>query len=305
MRVLFIFLDGVGLGEDNLGINPFAAADMPNLTSLLGGQRLLAPAAPFDGERASLRAIDPRLGVDGLPQSATGQATLVTGRNVPLEVGEHYGPKPNRAVAEIIRQGNIFSHLVSAGKTAAQLNAYPPRYFQGISDGKRLYSSIPLAVTSAGLPLFTHEDLFAGRALSADFTGEGWRTMLGYPDAPVHVPFDAGQRLAENAARYDFSLFEYWASDYAGHQQDMETAFGLLETFDKVLGGLVSVWDDDEGLVLLTSDHGNLEDLSTRRHTFADVPALVVGAKSARADLLQDLSSLADVTPAILRIIGD
>jgi 2,3-bisphosphoglycerate-independent phosphoglycerate mutase len=305
MRVLFIFLDGVGLGEDNLGINPLASADMPNMRSLLDGQRLLASAAPFDGERASLRAIDPRLGVDGLPQSATGQATLVTGRNVPLEVGEHYGPKPNRAIAEVIRRGNIFSQLASGRKRAAQLNAYPPRYFEGIQDGKRLYSSIPLAVTSAGLTLFTHRDLFAGRALSADFTGEGWRTMLGYPETPVYAPFAAGQKLAEIAAGYDFSLFEYWASDYAGHQQDLKTALDLLETFDQVLGGLVSDWDDEQGLVLLTSDHGNLEDLSTRRHTFADVPALVIGSSEARSEFLDGLSSLADVTPAILRTIGD
>jgi hypothetical protein len=35
MRVLFIFLDGIGLGEDNQGINPIANARMPNLNSLL------------------------------------------------------------------------------------------------------------------------------------------------------------------------------------------------------------------------------------------------------------------------------
>jgi hypothetical protein len=28
---------------------------------------------------------------------------------------------------------------------------------------------------------------------------------------------------------YDFSFFEYWASDYAGHKQQMETAVGLME----------------------------------------------------------------------------
>jgi hypothetical protein len=305
MRVLFIFLDGVGLGEDDTGINPLAVADMPHLTSLLGGQRLLASSSPFDGERASLRAIDPRLGVEGLPQSATGQATLITGRNVSAEVGEHYGPKPNPAVAGIIRQGNVFGEVVSSGRTAALLNAYPPRYFAAVESGKRLYSSIPLGVTSAGLELAGADDLFAGRALSADFTGEGWRSMLGFPEAPVYPPWEAGEKLAAIACGYDFSLFEYWASDYAGHQQDMEQALGLLSTLDQVFGGLVSAWDDEAGLILVTSDHGNLEDLSTRRHTLADVPALLVGSSNARADFLAGLSSLAGVTPAILRTIGD
>lgn len=304
MRVLFIFLDGVGLGDDKLEINPLAGAEMPNLVSLLGGQRLVASTSPFDGDHASLRAIDPRLGVDGLPQSATGQATLITGRNVSAEVGEHYGPKPNAAVAQIIRQGSIFSEVATAGRKAALLNAYPPRYFAAIESGKRLYSSIPLGVTSAGLRLAGKDDLFAGRALSADFTGEGWRAMLGFPEAPVYAPWDAGETLALIAGRYDFSLFEYWASDYAGHQQDMDQALDLLRTLDQVLGGLVSVWDYDAGLILITSDHGNLEDLSTRRHTLADVPALLIGPREARVDFLAGLSSLADVTPAILRTIG-
>jgi hypothetical protein len=254
MRVLFIFLDG-GPREDDTGIT-LAVADMPHLTSLLSGQRLLASTSPFDGERASLRAIDPRLGVEGLPQSATGQATLITGRNVSAEVGEHYGPKPNPAVAGIIRQGNVFGEVVSSGRTAALLNAYPPRYFAAVASGKRLYSSIPLGVTSAGLELAGADDLFAGRALSADFTGEGWRSMLGFPEAPVYPPWEAGEKLAAIACGYDFSLFEYWASDYAGHQQDMEQALGLLSTLDQVFGGLVSAWDDEAGLILVTSAMG-------------------------------------------------
>ena len=52
----------------------------------------------------------------------------------------------------------------------------------------------PLAVTSAGIPLFTKDDLFAGRALSADFTGAGWKGMLGFPDLPVLSPREAGAK---------------------------------------------------------------------------------------------------------------
>ncbi|MGC8856443.1 MAG: alkaline phosphatase family protein, partial [Anaerolineae bacterium] len=105
-----------------------------------------------------------------------------------------------------------------------------------------------------------------GRALSADFTAQGWRNMLGFADAPLFSPQQAGAQLANLARQYDFSLFEYWASDYAGHKQDMAWALDQLQTFDGVLAGLLQQWDDD-GLILITSDHGNLEDLSTRRHT--------------------------------------
>jgi 2,3-bisphosphoglycerate-independent phosphoglycerate mutase len=301
MRVLFIFLDGIGLGPNDPETNPFARASMPTLNRLLDGRSLLRESAPFHGKYASLLAIDAAVGVSGLPQSATGQAILLTGKNIPAELGYHYGPKPNRAVAEYLKDDTLFSNLANAGKKTALLNAYPPRYFDGIDSGKRLYSSIPLAVTNAGLPLFRHDDLFAGNALSADFTGEGWRTMLGFIDAPVMQEAEAGQKLAAVAKDYDFSLFEYWASDYAGHGQEMDTAVRLMETFDGVLAGLVEAWED--GLILVTSDHGNMEDLSTRRHTDALVPALVIGDKTAREEFTRDMKALTDIAPAIWKTV--
>jgi 2,3-bisphosphoglycerate-independent phosphoglycerate mutase len=303
MRILFLFLDGVGLGADDPQINPFVRANMPHLRALLGGRSLIAASAPFESERATLGALDANLGVDGLPQSATGQAVLLTGINIPKEIGHHYGPKPNPEVAAYLKNGNtLFSWLRANGKTAALLNAYPPRYFQGIDSGRRLYSSVPLAVTNANLPLFTKDDLYAGRALSADFTAQGWHTFLGLTDAPTFTPEAAGHKTAELASQYDFSFFEYWASDYAGHKQNMAAACNLLETFDGVLGGLLEAWDDSRGLILLTSDHGNLEDLSTRRHTDAKVPGLVIGATSLRQEFVHDLRDLTGIAPAIQRL---
>ncbi len=305
MNILFLFLDGVGLGADNSDINPLVRADMPNLRELLGGNPLIAASAPFVGERATLVALDASLGVAGLPQSATGQAVLLTGVNIPQAIGEHYGPKPNPAVASYLTNGNtLFSWLRANGKTAALLNAYPPRYFHGIDSGRRLYSSVPLALTSAGFPLFTKDDLYAGRALSADFTGEGWRTMLGFTDAPTFSPFDAGRKTAELTMQYDFSFFEYWASDYAGHKQDMNAACSLLASFDGMLGSLLDSWDDARGLILLTSDHGNVEDLSTRRHTDAKVPGLVIGSKAAREKFVEGLHDLTGIAPAIQKLLA-
>jgi 2,3-bisphosphoglycerate-independent phosphoglycerate mutase len=302
MRVLFIFMDGIGLGENNPETNPLARAKMPNLNKLLEGRSWLKESAPFHGESASLLAVDPAVGVSGLPQSATGQAILLTGINIPAELGYHYGPKPNPEVAAYLKEATLFSRFVKEGKKAALLNAYPPRYFDGIDSGKRLYSSIPLSVVNAGLPLFRHDDLFAGRALSADFTGEGWRSMLGFQAAPVMEPTQAGQKLGSLSKEYDFSLFEYWASDYAGHKQQMENALQLMETFDEVLGGLTEAWDE-EGLILVTSDHGNMEDLSTRRHTDANVPALVIGNKTARDEFTRNLKDLTDIAPAIWKTV--
>ena len=82
-------------------------------------------------------AIDPNLGVPGLPQSATGQSALLTGINVPAAIGEHYGPKPNQPVRDQLAKGTLFSQLTARGYRAALLNAYPDGYFSGVNSGKR------------------------------------------------------------------------------------------------------------------------------------------------------------------------
>ena len=56
MHILFLFLDGVGLGENDLEHNPLAAAQMPNLYNLLGGRRLLRSSPPLETGRASRAA---------------------------------------------------------------------------------------------------------------------------------------------------------------------------------------------------------------------------------------------------------
>lgn len=308
MRILFLFLDGVGLGSDDPLSNPFVQANQPHLTKLLGGRRLTASALNDSGElvspNATLLALDAGLGVIGLPQSATGQATLLTGMNIPQAIGEHYGPKPNPAIAAYLRNGNLFSQLAQIGRQSSLLNAYPPGYFAGIDSGKRIYSAIPLAITSAAITLFTGADLRAGEALAADFTGAGWQQHLKIDDIPVLTPQKAGNKLAQLAQRFDLAFFEYWLSDTAGHRQDMKAATNILKTIDGVLGGLLESWDHQEGLILITSDHGNLEDLSTRRHTYNPVPALLIGDPILRQRFASGLQDLTDITPAILEFLS-
>jgi bisphosphoglycerate-independent phosphoglycerate mutase (AlkP superfamily) len=126
---------------------------------------------------------------------------------------------------------------------------------------------------------------------------------LGFPEAPSFEPYAAGVKLAGLARGYDFSFFEYWASDYAGHKQDMDSAVRQLETFDSVLQGLLETWTDQDGLILLTSDHGNMEDLATRKHTDAKVPLLLFGEKSTRDEFKQGVHDLSGVAPAVSRLL--
>ncbi len=298
-RLLFLFLDGVGLGAEDPATNPLAAADLPSLTAALGGRRPLADAPRLETERASFIPTDATLGVAGLPQSATGQATLLTGRNVSAEIGGHWGPKPNAAVAEILRAGSFFHELRASGKSAALLSGYPQRYFDGIASGKRSYSAIPLAATSAGLTLAGEAEVRSGQALGADFTNAFWRSDLD-SDVPVYTAREAGQRLARAAQAYDFALFEHWITDYVGHRGSLSDGIAVMEQFDQVLAGVLDQWDLSRDVVVVTSDHGNLEDLSHRHHTYNRVPTLVFGAERSAFDAVQDLTGL---VPAMRRAL--
>lgn len=303
MRLLFLFLDGIGLASVHPETNPLAIADMPALRALLEGRQLTKEAVNIVSPHASLISLDACLGISGLPQSATGQAALLTGQNVPAQVGYHYGPKPNKAIAKIITEGNIFSRLKKAGKSVALLNAYPPRYFQSLAAGRRIYSTIPLAITNAEVALKTQADLEAGAALSADFSGHGWHTELGIDAIPEITPEQAGERIVQLTKQVDLAFFEYWLTDIAGHKQNKENALFLLNTVDNVLRGILNTWEFDKGLILITSDHGNLEDLSTRHHTTNPVPALVIGPPEMRKRFCQALHNLTDISPAIMNLL--
>ena len=67
---------------------------------------------------------------------------------------------------------------------------------------------------------------------------------------------------------------------------------------ERFLRTLFEAVDPEEQLVIVSSDHGNLEDLSTRSHTRADVPLLAYG-KGAQA-FVEGARSILDVTPRLL-----
>ncbi len=301
-RVLLLFLDGVGLGAADAAHNPFVTAHTPTLWALSGGRSWLRNTPRIAHNGAIFVPTDACLGVDGRPQSATGQAAILTGRNVSALLGEHYGPRPNAAIRKLLARDNLFKRVVEAGGRAALLNAFPPRFFERLASGKRLPSSVQHAALSAGVALCTEADLYDGRALSPDWTGEGWRSELGYTDTPLYTPREAGERLATLAREYDFAMFSHWVSDVVGHRGPLARGVALLELFDAVLAGLLSAWDARDGLLVITSDHGNLEDLSTRTHTRNPVPTVAIGA--GRALFAEGLRDLTGIAGGILRVLG-
>ena len=302
--VLIFFLDGVGMGSDNPEVNPFVSANMPNIANLLGVEDWYAAGSGrLRSDWATLVPTDATLSVSGRPQSATGQATILSGRNVPLLVGKHYGPKPNDAVADVIYQGTLFSEIAEKGGSAALITPYPQGYFDAIRDGVRIYSAVPLAVTRAGWPLFTVDDLRNGHAVSPDFTNEGWRDHLDHSDIEIITPYEAGERIATIAAEYDLSFFEHWPSDYRGHRGSLKDAVRHLEQIDEVVGGMLARWPEEEGVLIITSDHGNIEEKDHRKHTRNQVPTIVISKDHWQlAKQIIDLTDIAGVVRSVLNL---
>ena len=240
---------------------------MPTLISLTNGKRWLCNTGAQVSERAVFIPTDARLGVAGYPQSGTGQASLLTGLNVPEIIGRHYGPKPEQTTRELIRQHSYFRRLTENGKTARLLTAYPPGLLADFDRGKTLRSSIQQAAFESGAPHFTLDDVMQQRALTAEWTTSSWRRHLRFRALPQYSPRAAGRLLARLAREYDFAFHSHWLTDRIGHRGTLSDGIEILERFDAVLAGVLDIWDDDAGLVIIISDHGNMEDLSTRRHT--------------------------------------
>jgi len=246
-------------------------------------------------ERAVFSPTDPRMDIPGKPQSASGQAAILTGKNIPALIGEHYGPRPNPPIRQILKEDNFFMQVTRHGGKAALIEGYPPRFHEAINSGKRLRSSYQEALVAAGLPLFGEDMIYSGDALAVDWIGEGWRKELGYTDTPIYTPHEAGVKMVEISRRYEFAFFAHWVTDVIGHRGTVEDGARNLEIFDGVMQAALETWDDSEGLIIITSDHGNMEDMSHTKHTENDVPTVIIG--NGKEEFAMGIKTLADIVP--------
>lgn len=286
MSVLLLFVDGLGLGEDDPDGNPVARAR-------LGRLRLLRDR-PAPDPSATLVPTDACLGVAGLPQSATGQTSILAGVNAAAVVGRHVNGYCTGSLAALLNGRSLFSRVRAAGGDATFANAYTPKFLE---KPPRFLSVSTVATGQAGLRFRTLEDLARGEAIFHDFTNR-LLSERGYYLPPV-TPREAGGRLAKLAEAHTFTMYEHFLPDLAGHAQDMERGVKILEDLEAFLDAVLSGLDLSRTLVVLTSDHGNLEDLSTKRHTRNPVPTLLWGRGAAEA--VARIGSLPDISPAILR----
>lgn len=296
-HVLFVFLDGVGLGPADPAVNPLAHA-RPAWDRLAGGRTWTGDASVVDAPEHVFRPLDANLSLTGLPQSGTGQASLFTGVNCARLAGRHFGPFPHSQTRAALAARNVFRQVAGLGlplaPAAAFANAYPPRFFEVMGRRDR-WTVTTRACLDAGLAIRTLDDLRRGDAVAADLTGQGLRD-LGL-DVTPQTPADTARRLHALARGHHFTLFEHFFTDKVGHRRDADAAAVLLDAFDAFFAALLDVLDPERDLLVVSSDHGNLEDLSVKTHTRHPVPLVAYGRG---AHHFRACQSIVDVTPAVV-----
>jgi hypothetical protein len=292
-RTILIFIDGLGWGEPDPSVNPQYAYG--------GGIFRLPPLGDRVQSMPSggwARPLDAVLGIKGIPQSATGQTTLLAGVNSQQVLGKHLTGFPNEILRGLLLDRSILKTLTDQGLQARFLNAYRPRFWELSRERQLTLSATTVANLAADLPFFTLDDVQAGRSIYQEFTNTELRER-GFDLAPVS-PAEAGRVLGRTARKLDFTLYEYFQSDKAGHSGDFARICTELAKLDDFLRAVLEELNEElkaGTLLLVTSDHGNLEDATTRRHTINPVPLL--GWGDGAWEFLASISRLDEVSPAI------
>jgi len=295
MPVIFIFIDGIGVGRRS-SENPLSNNGWNFFSEFTKTDGLDDSCTSICDNRLLFKPIDANLGVQGLPQSGTGQATLFSGVNAAKIAGKHFGPFPYSTTRYLLERESLFHKIIELGKKPVFMNAYPDIFFQKARKKNR-WTATTLMAKSAGTFLKTVQDVLEGSALTAEITQSIWREQLGLNVPEISVE-EAGNRILAAAKNYDLVMYEFYLTDKAGHSMDWKYANNIRDILNPFLHHISGNLEKNDTL-LITSDHGNLEDLSIKTHTRNPVPLLVKGD----VEYFKNAESIIDITPAILNLL--
>ena len=149
-------------------------------------------------------------------------------------------------------------------------------------------------------------------------------SVASYADEPKMSAPVITERLKKEIAAdvYDFILVNYANADMVGHTGDMDATIIALEYLDFALRELSQLVLSKNGVLLITADHGNAEELFNmqtgvidKEHSTNPVPLVIVGKQfegkrldqtdvsGADLSILNPQGILADVAPTILDIM--
>ena len=109
--------------------------------------------------------------------------------------------------------------------------------------------------------------------------------------------------------KYKLIICNFANTDMVGHTGNLEAAIKAVEAVDSCLGKIYLVAKETETEVLITSDHGNVEQMLNSKtqknhtaHTTNPVPLIYIGAKK-NSLLGPHIGTLADLAPTLLSLM--
>ncbi len=287
MNVIFIFVDGIGIGSNNPSFNPCCFSP----------HYIFHPEynIPFGGVRFGLDAC---LGIKGFPQSATGQTTIYTGENAAKLIGKHLFGFPNKQLQMILSRHSIFYDLILNGYKCRFINAFRPVFFTS----PEIFRNIRLSATSEmnranNLPFATIREVKKGKALYHDFTNNELINK-GF-DVPQYDAETAADILIDLSNEYNLVLYEYFLTDAAGHGKNIDFAVTEIKKIESLIFNVVKRAKELDKAVIVCSDHGNIEDLRIKSHT--NNPAFFAVWTN---KLIKRITSLTEVKNLIIDLVN-
>ena len=130
-----------------------------------------------------------------------------------------------------------------------------------------------------------------------------------YDLKPEMSAIEVTDKLVEaiRSRRFDAIICNYANGDMVGHTGDFEAAVKAVETVDQCLGRIVEAIEEVDGNLLVTADHGNVEQMVDSEtgqpltsHTNGPVPLVYVGNSGLAFD---GEGSLCDLAPTMLTLM--
>ncbi len=130
-----------------------------------------------------------------------------------------------------------------------------------------------------------------------------------YDLKPEMSAYEVTDKVLEaiHSQKYDCIILNYANPDMVGHTGSLEAAIKAIETVDECLGKVVEEVEKQNGVLLITADHGNAEQMVDYKtgephtaHTTNPVPLILVGMENAKLKT----GKLADLAPTMLDIMG-
>ena len=212
-----------------------------------------------------------------------------------------------------------FSSQVSTTEYSTSLNQFFAVLFPTIdiknSLGEVLEKHNLTQLRIAETEKYAHVTFFFSGGREKEFKGEN-RILIKSPSVatydlqPEMSSKEVGKNLVEaiNSRAYDFIVVNYANADMVGHSGIFEAAVAAVEAIDFQLGLLRDAILKQDGIMMITADHGNIEDMVDHHHnphtahTTNPVPFILIGNDVANIKLSD--GKLCDIAPTILSLLN-